>query len=266
MIRDDVTEVVDALIDQRWWIVDVDGWPTTAGPEIMPHTQIPWLLIAYHMTGEERFKAELEKRLLESYRWKFDISLANFFSRYAQYYGNNLRHINFYGLLRLARVYVNEDDYLYFQDRFDKKQHTFTRLSHNAFFTEVHMSQGIYDPNAGEDPYLAQVVEDLTDFMPAPKYQYATTPPAAPLDPISVFLADLWDRIPLFEDLMGDIDEQALDAYRVPYQCTKDFQWQRNPFEIECGFAEEPRKVNPGVDYLAAYWMAAFHGFVTKDQ
>ena len=265
MIRADVAEVLAELIRENWRIIDADGRMTTAGPQVLAMQQVTWSLIGYHMTGQGLFKRAVQRWLEDANRPVFELSLFNFFNRYSQYYGNNLGHQNFYSLLRLARVYVNEADYDYFVRMFETKQHTFTRLSHNAFFTEIFMSQGLYEPEDG-DPYQAQLVEDLTDFRPAPNYRYATTPPEAPLDPLSVFFADLWDQYPIFEELMGDVDPQAEEAYRVPYQCSTDFLWQRNPFNIECGGVENVRAVNPGVDYLVGYWMAAFHGYLGKEQ
>ncbi|MCZ7584903.1 MAG: hypothetical protein M5R36_17080 [Deltaproteobacteria bacterium] len=55
MIRDDVEEVLDALIAQNWKIIDVDGQPTTAAPSVITSQQMNWALIGYHITGEERF-------------------------------------------------------------------------------------------------------------------------------------------------------------------------------------------------------------------
>jgi len=266
MIRADVTEVLTELITENWWIIDIDGRPTTAAPKVMATMQIPWSLIGYHMTGQEAFREVVQHWLADENRQKYEISLFNFFNRYAQYYSNSFGHKNFYSLLRLARVYVNDGDYQYYKNVFDTKQHTFTRLSHNAFFTNIHMSQGIYDPGKANDPYLDQITQDLTDFMSAPKFRYASSPPAAPLDPVSVFLAALWIQFPILEEMMGGIEEQALEAYPVNYQCTVEFQWRRNPFKNYCYYVEELREVNPGIDYLVAYWMAAFHGYVQKDQ
>ena len=149
---------------------------------------------------------------------------------------------------------------------FDTQQHTFMRLAHNAFFTTIHMSQGIYTPSPPDDPYQEQLEQDITDFRPAPNYQYSTTPPPAELDPFSVWLHEFLQSHPLLQQIFGDISPQALYAFPVPYQCSTDFLWQRNPFALYCGEQEMPRKVQPGVDYLIAYWMASYHKFLTKDQ
>jgi len=51
----------------------------------------------------------------------------------------------------------------------------------------------------------------------------------------------------------------------VDMQCSTDFLFQRSPFRIEeCG-GDNPKAVNPGVDYLIPYWLASYHKFVAKD-
>ena len=91
-------------------------------------------------------------------------------------------------------------------------------------------------------------------------------PPPAELDPFSIFLFDLFTKYPALEGIFGSTQVQALHAYPVPYQCFADFLWQRNPFQIACGDVDEPRHVSPGVDYLVAYWISAFHEFLGKGQ
>jgi hypothetical protein len=262
LIRDDVSEALNNLIDQYWCIIDVDGRPTGAF-NVLPSMQIAWLLAGYHFTGDLRFKQELQRWLRNDMRPRIRLMNITWFNRYFDHYGNNLGHQTFYTILRLGKVYLNDDDYGFLLNVFDTQQHTFMRLAHNAFFNAIHMSQGIYTPEPG-DPYQAQLEQDLGDFRPAPNFQYQTTPPPAPLDPVSVWLHDFAAAHPWFEPYLG-CGYQALDAYPVPYQCSTDFLWQRNPFAISCGEQETPRKVQPGVDYLTAYWMASYHKFLTKE-
>jgi len=266
MIRSDVTEVLDELMSTGWWITDVDGEPTTAAPMVMPAMQLDWALIGYHITGEERYKAVVQKWIKNDMRKKMRLTNITFMNRYAQYYGNNLGHENFYNLLRLGKVYFSRDDHEFFRRLFDTQIHAHVRLSHNAFFNAIHMSQGVYTPYPDNDEYQYQLEQDLTDFRPAPNYRYATNPPPAEVDPISEWLDGLMEQYPELAELMGDVDPQAKDAYPVPYQCSTDFLWQRNPFRLSCGAPEMPRHVNPGVDYLVAYWMANYHKFITKEQ
>jgi hypothetical protein len=77
---------------------------------------------------------------------------------------------------------------------------------------------------------------------------------------------NLEQQFPWLADLIGGIDPQALDAFPIPEQCSAGFAFQKNPFQFtECG-VDDPTDVNPGVDYLIAYWLGSYGKFITKDQ
>ncbi|GAH66713.1 unnamed protein product, partial [marine sediment metagenome] len=194
MIAANVTEVLDELIATNWWITDVDGIPTTAGPNVLVTQQLTWSLIGYHLTGEDRFKAVVQKWIADSRRTYMRLMNITFMNHYAQYYGNNLGHQNMYTLLRLGKVYLSPDDYDFILDIFETQTHTFTRLSHNAFFNAIFMSQGDYNP--ADTAYQDQLEEDLGDFRDAPNFVYYIDPPDGVLDPLSVFLDNLMTQYP----------------------------------------------------------------------
>ncbi|MCB1152298.1 hypothetical protein KDL45_01520 [bacterium] len=269
-IRMDMAEVLDELISTDWVIIDEAGEPTTKAPQVQPPFRISWLLIGYHVTGHARFADQLRPLLLNDYRKTFGFAMINFFNRYVEYFGHCLSHEFFYNWLRLSKVYFSPDDAAFFAELFETRAHEPVRLTHNAFFNAVYMSQGAYDPEAeSPDPYLGQLIEDLTDFRPAPNYQYYLPdrdPDSYTLDPVSVLLGDLSDQYPgLFDLIFGHFHYQALEAFPIPEQCSTDFLFQRNPFQIYACGADRPTHVFAGVDYLIGYWMAAYHGFVTKD-
>lgn len=224
-------------------------------------------LIGYHVSGDERIKGELRRLVRDVNRLGLEISSINFLNRYVQYYGNNLGHTNWYNTLRLEKVYLGEADYLYLVDLFNRAEHTFTRLSHNAWFNQVYMSQGGWERRVVDDPYYDQLIEDLGDFRSPPHHEYALPardPETCTVDPTSVALDQLFEQIPLLKELLGDANPQALEAFPVPLQCSSDFLWQRNPFRIEACGVDDPTQVHPGVDYLLAYWLASYHKYVDK--
>lgn len=252
-IRDDVTEVVDAVARQGYVIVDVDGIKTTAGPEALPPFALNWHLVAYHVAGRPQ---DLEAaREIAANRTLYEIATISFNNRYVQFYGNNLSHQNYFNAERLSRDIpeIHELVQTNFRDQIHKSVH----LAHNPFFELIHRSV------LGEDDATidASILEDITAFRDPPNRGYAVDPPDAPLDPWSVTLVALQKLWPPLSDIIGTAHLQALEAYPVPLQCSTDFLWQRNPYVIDCG-AESPALVNPGVDYLAAYWMARYQGLI----
>jgi hypothetical protein len=265
MIVADVTEVVEALIKQGWWIMDTDNLPTTAGPNIMAPMKAEWLLIAYHMTGADEFKAPLQAILTDKARIEYELAMIDFMNRYTQYYGNNLSHTTWYSLLRLGKVYFSAADYQWFLKCYDQHE-TYTRLSHNAWFDGIYMSQGPYTPSGPPDPYQTQLVDDLTDFVTAPSFEYALAAQTGyTVDPISELLNTLMTDIPFLGQIMGTVNVQALYAFPVPQQCTGGFFWQDNPYSLgPCG-NNNPEHTYPGADYLVAYWLGEYSKFITKN-
>jgi hypothetical protein len=269
MIRRDVREILNTLIDHNWTILDEAGEPTDAAPSILASFQVSWLTVGYHMTGDERFARVLKSWLANAARRRLRIAGINFLNRYTEYFGNCLSHETWYNLLRLGKVYFSPDDYRYFLELFNEQVHSFTRLTHNPWFTMVYVGQGGHEPGGPPDPYLAQVTQDLNDFPPAPHFRYflpAKDPATYTPDPLSAFFHDLIEKYPVLEDLVGDIHIQALEPFPVTGYCAADFIFQWSPFVIDACGEDDPRKVDPGVDYLIPYWLASLHGVVTKDQ
>ena len=253
-IREDVIEVIDRVAADNYLIVDVDGIATTAGPEVLSPFAYTWHLIAYLVAGRDQ-DLEAAKQVAAN-RGFFELTSLAYFNRYSEYYGNNLAHTNSYSAARLSRRFeLPEIDF--FVQVFENQIHPYVHLTHNAWFETIH--QVVVDERIPE--IEASIREDLAAFRDAPNRHEAVFPPDAPVDPASVFLELLQDNVDFLEDLTGNIDPQAQEAYPVPFQCSTDFLWQRNPFRFECG-AGNLAHVDPGVDYLAAYWMARYHGFL----
>ena len=270
IIRADMLEVVTELINNNWVIMAQDGNPTGTAPKVLPMTQLAFSIQAYHVTGDVLILGELKRHLRNVQRGVHDISAKfNIFNHYSQYFGNNLAHLQMFQLLRLGKFYFSEDDYNWYVQHFNTAIHTFTRLSHNAWFNAVYMSQGGWEPAPASDPYLDQFAGDLTDFPEAPNFRTLVQdrdPSTYVLDPFSQDMVELSEACPLIEELLGfHFQLQALEAFPVPLQCPDHFLWERNPFRIyECG-NDEPRDVGPGADYLVAYWTACYYRIIGKD-
>lgn len=266
-IRADVLEVFHTLLANGWRIMDERGLPSAVAPEILISTQLYMSLIAYHVSGDALALGELRRLVTDGQRVSYVLNDFNGWNRYNSYFANNLSHITWYTILRLGKVYFGAADHDWMQQHFDVDLHNYTRLSHNPWFGAMYMSQGPWTPAPSDDPYLAQLGQDLADF-PAPPNRWHVTPAREPgsytLDPLSSQLVDLWALFPWLADLLGLVHLQALEAFPVNEQCMNGFQWQHDPFVVEeCG-ADDPTQVEPGVDYLAAYWIASYHRLVSR--
>jgi len=48
---------------------------------------------------------------------------------------------------------------------------------------------------------------------------------------------------------------------QVAERCPNKFLWWRNPYNLD-GCTANPRKIYPPTDYLLAYWMGRYYGFI----
>jgi hypothetical protein len=265
MIREDITEILDYAISSHWIIVNWEAEPHSSPNIVLPNMQLLWSLIGYHITGEQRYKAVVAHWLLNENRPVMVVSGISWFSRYMEYYGNNLAHELFYNLLRLGKVYFSEDDFDYFRELYEGQVNHWVALSHNPFFALVHMSQGDYAPEQKSDAYQSQLEQDLTDFIAPPSYQRGVVPQPVTLDPVSVRLTDFFAQHPGLSGLLGvEIQYQSLEAYPILEQCPTHLFWENDPFLTVCPKPENASYVYPGFDFLFAYWMANYHKFISR--
>lgn len=161
----------------------------------------------------------------------------------AAYYGNNITMQPMYDLARLeddpGRKKVVVDEILG-----GKLWPAFERTK-NPFFSFLY---------AGVTPTAAAAVTasaraQLAQFPPPPRVQKAVDLRADP-------------RYAARES--GCTDQVAhTDAVDVGDRIPGDFMWQRHPWGLyDPG---DPRLVQPGVDYLAAYWLGRAHRFVDDE-
>jgi hypothetical protein len=114
---------------------------------------------------------------------------------------------------------------------------------HNVFFSYITASS--------QDPFAApwrQVVEHASE-------QLSRFPPAPRLDLPN-------DVSPIYPG-NPSCPGQSRTPIEVQHRNPADFLWQRSPFGLSTPGTEG--KVFPGVDYLAAYWLGRFQGFLEDD-
>jgi len=271
LIRNDVKLATDRLIRDNWIIHDEKGFyhVISAGQRPVYIYQVSWLTVAYHMTGDVKYKKELESRLTRFNFWFERIgSYAGWSNKYMEYYANNLAHTSWYNLLRLGKEYFSDEAYNTLRDIFTDYVHNIVKLSHNPWFNAIFMTQGRYAPYK-DDPYQKQYLEDMLEFREAPNWSYSREA----LDPktYTVDIGTGWLKFfPKIQDLLLQYKlgyrPQASQPSRIKDQCYNGFFFQKSPFNVNACGANIKTRVEPGHDYLAAYWIGVFHGIIDFTQ
>ena len=254
MIERDVLAVSDQLWEDDWVIKDVDGIATTAGPHVGSAMQLDWLAIRAAITGDPDDLAAYQKRARNQ---MFLLRLTTFHmpNVYMEYYAFNLSHETFYNLIRLE---ADPDRRAEMLQIFNDQVHRYVADTHNVFFDFIWMAL-----NGSADPAtLADDRTTLASFPGPPKTEIPVELEDWPIDPVSeflhdanVFLSNLIPAIPL------KFSPQTLDPRPIEQRCRENFIWQRKPYPIVC-HGGDGSEVGNGVDYLVAYWMGRYHGFL----
>lgn len=269
LIRADVKEVIDALRSWDYKIRGPEGKPTPAAPEVLPIMQLSWHLVAadvlqdpeYCELYEERVKKVLPLALVDNYSG---------LNKYMQYYGFNLDFLNNYNLILLEPNAERKKAYL---DAFRDGAYRFVEGTGNSFYDFIYMAaSGTTDKTTLESDRQSLVL-----FQHAPNVMRFVQPPQpASLSRTSVVLSRIEGFLSHF-GLKQEIFPQSATPYPLNDWCPVDFIWQQSPYRTCCfmnglaGGGNSPACGNqcfqkdvvfPGADYLVAYWMGRYHGFL----
>lgn len=272
MIRADVKEVIDTLRNADYKIQGPGGDAKTSGTDVLPSMQLSWHLIAaeilrddpkYCEQYEERVKKVLPLALVDNYSG---------LNKYMQYYGFNLDFLNNYHLILLEPNPERKQAYL---DAFREGAYRFVRGTNNSFYDYIEMAVS----GRSDGPTLQGDRESLGLFQDAPNAMQCIQPPKpSRLSTTSRVLAGIERFLSLF-GLEQNIYPQAAAPYPRSEWCPVDFIWQQSPY-LTCCFGNGPcgesrnrscadqfvpNQVFPGADYLVAYWMGRYHGFLTPE-
>lgn len=256
LIREDVAAVIDNLQTNHWWIIGEDGRPTDAAPQVLAIFKLAWLAAAAHIMDTPELHAAYEQAY-EQERPTFKLSNFSWLTKYYQYYGFNLSHLNFYTLWRNE---TNPDRRAFYLDAYHDMIWHLVAHTHNAFFDDIYLANCA---RAGEcrdyEETLADVSAQLADFQDPPVRDVTIEIPEWELDPVSVFLSDLIDQLGIRE--LIDIGYQTLEPRPVIYRCPASFMWQKTPYNLDC-IGGDGTEVYPGNDYLLPYWMGRYYDLV----
>jgi hypothetical protein len=160
---------------------------------------------------------------------------------YKSYFGLNIVFEPAYNVVWMRQDPVRRDRFL--RDVLLKKMWPVVDDHHNVFFSFVAAaSQESLD--AGWQQVVAQAGRQLAQFPEPPRVDLPN---------------DVRDLYPANPSCPGSSSIPIEVGHRSP----TDFLWQRAPF----GLASPGNvgKVFPGVDYLAAYWLGRYQGFLEDD-
>lgn len=260
-IRDDIIDVIEMLTTNDWNITDQNGEYTGNGAAwIGPMKRIAWLVQAAYVIDTPEIWELLDQQY-NLWRPVLAVDIWAGYNKYTEYYGNNLRHLDFQAVFRLwpDRARLEE---LY--DLWMTYNRPYVERTHNPWFDSTHVTGclrlGVCDP----DDY--EWIEDdhfntLGRYWDAPSYRRARTCSDMPLDPLSVLLDDLGNQYPWLNDLIN-IDPITAEARELDDRHWTDMYWQSTPFEAGCNHGEDQRYVGPGMDYLVGYWMGVYYGIL----
>lgn len=193
-------------------------------------------LMTFYYSGSSRYgNAQSWKNMAQ--QWFFTNKC------WDKYYGINIAMEPMYNLMRLEQ---NGDLYNFMLTNvLEGKIWEKVKTHKNSFFAYIYLS--------GKKQSIADVVttanEQLSQFMPPPKYRHL------------VDLSADTNYLPFQTDCPTFVNEA--NAVDVQYRAMDDFIWQRQPFR---GMEEEYKGVAyAGTDFVTAYWMARYHGFLQDD-
>ena len=259
VIREAMIDIIWMLEGNLWNITDQNGeytgnnaaWIAPGGK------RLAWVLTAASII-DEPYYWELLDREFEKIIPILALDASGFLNRYTEYFGNNLRHLDFQAIFRL---WPDKKRLEQIWEVWLKRTRPWVANTNNAWYDAVHIT-GCVRLGACSDEEIGAVAADvqraLTEYWDPPSHARMTYPPELPLDPLSVWLSEL--DLP---EILPDIHPQTLQAHRVKDRCWDDMIWQRSPFSISCGQRPEDLKiVCSGMPYLVAYWMGVYTGLL----
>ncbi len=244
-IKADVREVIDALYKQGHNITDVDGIVTTAGPIYMSSSfMLGWYLTAAHIIDEQQYW-DRYRRIADFYGPFSNLAYLEVRNhKYYDYYAIIFHFRNAYNIARLEPSPTARQRYV---NSFKRLVWPSVKNTDNVFFDYVYMSI-----TGEESPETIARDKHVLALMPeAPNEWVYRTIPKKRLDPYSVVLS-----------VTRFFSKATREPRPIEEQCSTDFLWQRSPYKPRCQKFPDWNIVFPGVDYLSAYWMGRYQGYI----
>jgi hypothetical protein len=252
-VRRAVKRVINTLRAEDYLITDPDGTVSTAGPEITGNEALAFHLVAASIAGGG-FVEMMPRIYVEQF---VNYLVLTWFpvSRWFQYFGFHLGQMAQHMILREESSPALLD--------FHRQMHR-ERIyepiadTQQVMFDYIAFGEGTLE----RDPrILADDKAALAAFPDVPKRRLNPEQGPFEYDPV---VEDLNAILEFLETLLGmdlpDVSPQAKDPFPVEERCVTGFRWQSRPYEF-CG-GSNPAFEYPGMDYLVAYWMGRYYGFL----
>jgi hypothetical protein len=242
----------DHLIENDMQIIDTDGERTTHGNLVGRIAIVPLgvnalisLAIAKTAavsTGEERYRAFYRSLIASGYvehaRWAHFTVLG-----VGNRVNDNMAHLALYPLLRLEK----DPEVLSLLGMGDDRTWAAVKRDRNAFFAFVHASR-----SRGGDG-RAQGLQALREF-PEDKVEYPVDLTRPGFDFPRAFL-NTRKCLPR--------TTEGVPLYLRPRSSSF---WASDPFRLVGNLKQHGDRESAGADYLVAYWMGRYHGFVGAEE
>jgi hypothetical protein len=262
LIRTMVMEVIEKLRGSMWFILDEQGLPTTAAPQINGGEKLAFALIAAHILDTPEYWG-LYDDVFAQESGSLPFNSIAFFNRYVEYFAMNLKHQNFFNIFRLE---PDPQRLQFYFDVYMERIRPHVAGMHQVYFDWVYLT-GCRRLNQCDDSQriMEDGVASLHKFTewPNSEIHIEPGPPPGGVDPVSQTLMDIAALLPAWLiDLVGlDFEPQAAGGYDLDKRCRVEYLWQRSPHIMTC-FGFWPNYINPGADYLMAYWMGRHEDFL----
>jgi len=281
-VKELLTRVCDELIDTRLELHDWDGRPVEHGrfwamsldefPGFNAAMIMDFIKICAEATGQKRFHDFYEDCLLQRSGTLDCLQrpaetprpYTEHLSQAGMYVGqgncmSNWNNISMHLLSLHHLIWYERDDEVREILQRHLKEEVFDpppgverplREQNNAFFDFVYAAHKKLGPQSDGPAY--QAVENALCMLrqfPARKHHAAIECPAEKCQPVC-------------KDRLGE----DLSNYPRPVaeRCLRQFVWWANPYKIN-NCAENLRLIEPPTDYLLAYWMGRYYGFIPDD-
>ncbi|MBZ0251708.1 MAG: hypothetical protein K8I02_00075 [Candidatus Methylomirabilis sp.] len=256
-IQQAVRDVLDQVIDDGYRIVNPDGTPSRAAPDLIGNERIAFHLVAANILGgayRDMLPQVYADNLLP-YVFSTLAPITRWYQYYAFHLGFQLQHLivrneTFFPFLGLHR------------QLFWRNLHLQTKGTGQAAFDYMVWGEGADKPKPAEEA----LAKDVLDRFPSPP-KLKVQPDQTPWTPDPVI--DAFNTLgpilaPLFGAEWDPLGPQALEPFPGDRRCVVGHYWNRSPYHL-CGPGDhDPRFEYAGHDYLEAYWMGRFYGFLAE--